>query len=279
MVKIVTDSTCNLDTEVLTAHDIRVAPIAIQFGSDTYEEGIDIDRDLFYRKIEEMGIIPTTSQPTPAWFSRYYHELTAQGHQILVITITGKHSGTYQSAVLAKSMAPEADVEVFDSESISLGTGWMILEACRMAEAGRDRAAILSRLEKIRDGGHLFLTPATVKYLQMSGRVGKLQGAIASLLNVKPIIALVDGVLEAGENVRTRRKAVERLLELMEEAVGTSDPVNLAVIHARAPEDGQDLLERAKARLNCREILVGDLVCSLAVHGGPGVVGLFAYRV
>ncbi len=279
MVKIVTDSTCNLDTEVLTAHDVRVAPITIQFGNETYEEGIDIDRDLFYRKIEEMGIIPTTSQPTPAVFSRYYQELAAQGHQILVITITGKLSGTYQSAVLAKSMAPEADVEVFDSKSISLGSGWMILEACRMAEAGRDRAAILSRLEKIRAGGHLFLTPATVKYLQMSGRVGKLQGAVASLLNVKPIIALADGVLEAGENVRTRGKAVERLLELIEEAVGTSDPVNLAVIHARAPEDGQALLERAKARLNCREILMEDLVCSLAVHGGPGVLGLFAYRV
>jgi DegV family protein with EDD domain len=278
MVKIVTDSTCNLDTEVLTAHDVRVAPITIQFGNETYEEGIDIDRDLFYRKIEEMGIIPTTSQPTPAWFSRYYHELAAQGHQILVITITGKHSGTYQSAVLAKSMAPEADVEVFDSASLSLGTGWMILEACRMAEAGRDREAILSRLEKIRAGGHLFLTPATVKYLQMSGRVGKLQGAVASLLNVKPIIALADGAMEAGENVRTRGKAVERLLELIEEAVGTSDPVNLAVIHARVPEDGQALLERAKARLNCREILMEDLVCSLAVHGGPGVLGLFAYR-
>jgi DegV family protein with EDD domain len=279
MVKIIADSTCNLAAEVLAKHDVRVAPITIQFGNETYEEGIDIDRDVFYRKIEEMGIIPTTSQPTPAWFSRYYKELAAQGHQILVITITSKLSGTYQSAVLAKAMAPEADVEVFDSESISLGTGWMVLEACQMAEAGRDRAAILSRLEKIRAGGYLFLTPATLKYLQMSGRVGKLQGAVASMLNVKPIIALVDGILEAGEKVRTRGKAVERLLELIEEAVGTSDPVNLAVIHARAPEEAQDLLGKAKAKFNCREVLVGDLVCSLAVHGGPGVVGLFAYRV
>jgi DegV family protein with EDD domain len=279
MVKIIADSTCNLAAEVLAKHDVRVAPITIQFGNETYEEGIDIDRAVFYRKIEEMGIIPTTSQPTPAWFSRYYQELAAQGHQILVITITSKLSGTYQSAVLAKAMAPEADVEVFDSASVSLGTGWMILEACQMAEAGRDRAAILSRLEKIRAGSYLFLTPATLKYFQMSGRVGKLQGAVASMLNVKLIIALVDGILEAGEKVRTRGKAVERLLELIEEGVGTSDPVNLAVIHARAPEEAQDLLGKAKARFNCREVLVEDLVCSLAVHGGPGVVGLFAYRV
>jgi DegV family protein with EDD domain len=279
VVKIVTDSTCNLSAEVLAAHDIRVAPITIQFGNETYQEGIDITRDLFYRKVEEMGIIPTTSQPTPAWFSRYYQELAAQGQQILVITITAQHSGTYQSAVLAKSMVPEADVEVFDSKSISLGTGWMILEACQMAEAGRDRTAILSRLGEIRAGAHLFITPATLKYLQMSGRVGKLQGAVASLLNVKPIITLVDGTLEAGENIRTRRKAVNRLMQLMEEAVGASDPVNLAVIHARAPQAAQELLAEAKAKLNVRAVLEGDLVCSLAVHGGPGVVGLFAYRI
>ncbi len=277
MIKIVADSTCNLAPEALERHDIRVAPITIQFGNESYEEGITIDRDLFYRKIEEMGIIPTTSQPTPAWFERFYRELHRLGHSILTITLTSKHSGTYQSAVLARSMVPEADVEIFDSESISLGTGWMILEAARAAEAGRDRASILQRLESIRRKARLFLTPSTLKYLQMSGRVGKLQGAIASLLNVKPIIALEHGLLEAKENVRTRSKALERLLELMEQAFGAATPINLAVIHARVREEAEDLLRRARARLNCRGILTGDLVCSLAVHGGPGVVGVFGY--
>ncbi len=279
MIKIVADSTCNLDPDILERHDIRVAPITIQFGNESYEEGIDIDRDLFYRKIEELNMIPTTSQPTPAWFERFFRELHRLGHSILTITLTSKHSGTHQSAVLARSMVPEADVEIFDSESISLGTGWMILEAARAAEAGRDRASILHRLEVIRQKARLFLTPATLKYLQMSGRVGKLQGALASLLNVKPIIALERGLLEAKENVRTRGKALERLLELMEQAFGSTTPINLAVIHARAKEEAEDLLGRARARLNCRGVLTGDLVCSLAVHGGPGVIGLFGYPV
>jgi len=277
MLKIVTDSTCNLSTELIRKHDLRIAPITIQFGTQSYQEGIDIDRALFYRTIEEQQIIPSTSQPTPASFSRFFEELAAQGHQILVITITGEHSGTYSSAMLAKSMVTGADVEVFDSRSISLGTGWMVLEAARMAEAGTARADVIRRLAFIRDRGQLFMTPATLKYLQMSGRVGKLQGAIASLLNVKPIIALKDGQLDARENVRTRGRALERLLELMSETLGTQTQLNMAVMHAEAPLEAQALADRVRLQFNVREMLIEDLVSSLAVHGGPGVVGVFGY--
>lgn len=279
MLKIITDSTCNLSDEILRRYDIRIAPISIQFKNESFEEGIDIDRDIFYRKIEEMGIIPTTSQPTPAWFEKYYRELHSQGHSILVITVTGKHSGTYESAILAKSMVPEADVEVFDSLSISLGTGWMILEAVRAIEAGQGRNQILERLNEIRDRSYLFLTPSTLKYLQMSGRVGALQFALGSLVGLKPVITLDKGVLEATEKVRTRGKSLNRMIELLTNAVGTTDPIHVAVIHARAVEEGQALMERMKSTFNCKEILFGDLVASLAVHGGPGILAVFAYKV
>jgi DegV family protein with EDD domain len=279
MLKIITDSTNNLPESLIKRYDIRVAPISIQFGEETFEEGINITRSLFYSKIDELGILPTSAQPTPAWFEKFYREFTDQGHSILVITVTGKHSGTYESAILAKSLVPEADVEVFDTLSLTLGTGWMVLEAARANEAGQDRASIISRLEEIRDRAHLCFTPATLKYLQMSGRVSTLSGAIGSLISLKPIIVLEDGVLAAKEKIRTRSKAVTRLIELTEEAVGTSDPVNVAVVHADAPEEGQALLDRVKAHFNCQEALMEDLVASLAVHGGPGILMIFAYRV
>jgi DegV family protein with EDD domain len=279
MVKIITDSTCNLDDEVLARHDIRVAPIAIQFGQETFEEGVDIDRDEFYSRIERTGRIPTTSQPSPSWFERFYREVHALGHQALVITVTAKHSGTYQSALLAKAMVPQASVEVFDSASISLGTGWMVVEAARASERGQPLTSILDRLGHIRRHLALALTPATLKYLQMSGRVGKLQGALASLLDVKPIIAVRDGLLEAGDRVRTRSKAIQQLVDYVHEQTRTATALNLAVVHARAPEDGQKLLDLARRVLPVREVLVGDLVASLAVHGGPGVVALGAYPV
>jgi DegV family protein with EDD domain len=278
MIRIITDSTCNLPPETLQKYNIRIAPISIQFLDETYEEDIDIDRDTFYGKIEEMGIIPTTSQPTPAWFSKFYEEADPEKDEVLVITITQKHSGTYDSAILAKSMVPNVHVTVFDSASISLGTGWMVLEAARAIEEGKDLDTIVKRLEHIRATSTLYLTPAVLKYLQMSGRVGKLQGALASLLNVKPIISVTDGALAAIENVRTRGKAIERLLTLTEATFGDK-LLNMAVIHARAEEDGKKLLELVKKRFNVKETLFGDLVASLAVHGGPGVVAVFAYPV
>ncbi len=277
--QIITDSTCNLTNDLIEKHHIQIAPIPIQFGDQTYEEDIDIDRDTFYNKIEELGIMPTSSQPSPACFAKLYQEAKEKGEDILAITITSKHSGTYNSAMLAKSIVPEADIEVFDSRSISLGTGWMVLEAARAAAKGITREAILTRLGFIRDRSRLFITPSTMKYLQMSGRVSQLQGALASLLQVKPIIAVIEGTLEVLEKARTRKKALDRLLSLLEDSVGNRTPVNLAVMHARALEDAQLLADKAKERFNSREILTAELVASLAVHGGPGIIGIFAYPV
>jgi DegV family protein with EDD domain len=273
MLRVIADTTCNLAPELIAAHHLPTAPIAIQFGEEGYDEFINLDRELFYRRIQETGTIPTTSQPSPAWFAEQYRRAAQARQPVLVITVTSKHSGTHHSAVLARSLVPEADVEVFDSASISLGTGWMVLEAVEMAARGSSRSAVLQRLGVIRRNSHLYLTPATLKYLQMSGRVGKLQGALASVLDVKPIIILQDGVLEARENVRTRGKALERLVALAEAAAGSA-PVRMGIVHARAPEEGRKLLDMVTARVNCEAVMMEDLVPSLAVHGGPGVVGL-----
>ena len=278
MLKVITDTTCNLAPELIEAHHIPTAPIAIQFGEESYDEFVNIDRDLFYRRIEETGTIPTTSQPSPAWFADQYRQAAETKSPVLVITVTSKHSGTHDSATLARSLVPEADVEVFDSAAVSLGTGWMVLEAVKMAAQGATRSAVLQRLAKFRRDSFLFLTPSTLKYLQMSGRVGKLQGAIASMLNVKPIIILKDGMLEARETVRTRGKALERLVSLAEQAVGKA-PIRMGVVHARALEEGRKLLDMVTSRLNCEATMLEDLVPSLAVHGGPGVVGLAFHKV
>jgi DegV family protein with EDD domain len=277
MIHIIADSTSNLSDELIQKHNIRIAPISIQFGNESFEEDIDIDRTTFYKKIDEMGIIPTTAQPAPAWFSKFYQALP-QGDSAIVLTITAKHSGTYDSAILAKTMVPEADVTVFDTASISLGTGWMVVEAARRAEAGDDVETIVKRLEKMRSTNTFIFTPETLKYLQMSGRVGALQGAIGSLLSLKPIIVLDDGALAMTERVRTRAKAIERVFTRTEEIVG-DNPIYLGVIYAWVPEVGQKMLEDAKRRFNVNEYLMEDLVASLAVHGGPGIVGLTTCQV
>ena len=277
MIKIVTDSTADVPQDLMQRYDIRTVPINIQFGQETYQEGIDLDRPTFFEKLE--ACIPTSSQPSPGQFVQVFEPLLGQGHSVLAIVITSKHSGTYQSAELAKSLLPKADIAVFDSLSITMGTGYQVLAAARAAEEGKSMAEILRILEKIRSGMYIYFTPATLKYLQRSGRVGKLSGALASLLHVKPIIKVEDGTLEAFEKIRSRTKALDRVVELTERAVGTTDPVKLAVIHAKADDEAEALRARLQQRFNCEEMHVVDLACSLTVHGGPGIIGIVSCKV
>jgi DegV family protein with EDD domain len=281
MIKIATDSTCDLPPGYAEKHGIHTVPINIQFGTDTFEDGVTIDRATFYQKIEETGSLPSTSQPSTGQFQEHYTRLVEQGaDDIISIHVTAKLSGTYQSAELAKGMVKDqVRVHPFDSGCGSAGLGFMALEAARMAEEGRGVADILSRLEVMRERMNIVLTLNDLRFAQMSGRVGKLQSSLASLLNVKPMVVLEAGIIDVSEKVRTRRKAIERMIELMAERVRTTEPVNLAVVHAEALDEGQAVLERATALFDCRETFLTDLTTSLVVHFGPKTLGLIAYRI
>jgi DegV family protein with EDD domain len=281
MIRIVTDSACDLPAELYQKHNITVVPINIQFGTETYEDGVTIDRPTFFHKIDELGVLPTTSQPSAGQFEQCYNRLADEGTtDIISIHVTAKLSGTLQSSELAKGMvAGRVQVHPFDSACGSTGQGFLALEAARMAEAGQSVAGILARLEVIRSRISLVLTLKDLRYAQMSGRVGRLQGSLASLLNIKPLVVLEDGLIDVTEKVRTRRKAIDRMIEIVAEQVGTSAPVNLAAIHAEAPRDGQLLLERARSIFPCQETFLSNLTTTLVVHFGPGTLGLVAYRL
>ncbi|MGC9335275.1 MAG: DegV family protein [Anaerolineae bacterium] len=281
MIRIATDSTCDLPSGYYEEYGIHVVPINIQFGTDTYEDGVTIDRATFYQKIESTGSLPSTSQPSSGQFREHYTRLVEQGAEdIISIHVTAKLSGTYQSAELTKEMVrDQVRVHPFDSACGSAGLGFMALEAARMAGEGRPVDEILVRLEEVRARMRIVLTLNDLRFAQMSGRVGKLQSSLASLLNVKPIVVLQEGIIDVSEKVRTRRKAIDRLIELMVAQLGTIHPVNLAVVHAEAPDEGRALLERAKALFDCREAFLTDLTTSLVVHFGPKTLGLVAYRI
>lgn len=280
MIKIVTDSTCDLPPGYFEEYDIAVVPINIQFGTETYRDGIDIDRKTFYQKIDELGVLPTTSQPSSGQFEEHYRRLAAEGaDDIISLHVTAKLSGTYQSADLTREMvADQVRVHPFDSACGSAGLGFMALEAARLVRAGAGVSAILARMAEIRERMNLVLSVKDLRFAQMSGRVGRLQGSIASLLNVKPIVLLQDGEIDVVEKVRSQSRAISRLIRMVSEQVG-SDPVNLAAIHADAPDEGQALMEQTANYFNRREHFLVNLTTSLVVHFGPGTLGLVAYRV
>lgn len=278
-VRIVTDSTCNLPQELIDQYQIPVVPIQVMFGQETYREGVDITPREFYDRVERTGVVPTTSQPPAGAFAEVYRRLAQQPCQILSVHLTGRLSGVIQSAYAATQLTPEADVALFDTLSVSTGTGFCVLEAAKMAQAGAVREEIVARLAHIRDGLRIYLTPATLKYLQMSGRVGKLQGAMAALLNVKPIIRMHEGLLDAFEKVRTRKGSLDRLLRLTEEAMGRHDLIDIAVIHADAPQEAEELAQRVRATFRYRHLFVETLSLALGVHGGPGMIGIASYKI
>jgi DegV family protein with EDD domain len=262
-------------------YDVTIVPINIQFGTDSYQEGVNMDWDLFYAKIEETGVLPTTSQPSVGAFAEVYRRLAREGADVLISThVTSKLSGTYQSACDAAELVKD-EVKVYPHDSLagSAALGLACMEASRMASAGKTAEEIVARLDEIRSRINVILVLENLEYPRKSGRVGGLSAALGSILNLKPVVGLEDGLLDTLETVRTRKKSLDRLLDIMEERVSTTVPINLGVIHARAPEVGQEVFSRAKERFNCNEAYLTELCASLTVHFGPGTIGLCFYQV
>ena len=260
-------------------YDIDLIPINIIHQGKTYLQGIDIKYDDFYRIVEESNTIPSTSQPTPYQFVEFYRKIATPEDTVLSIHVTERLSGTMSSAKrAAEELKGELNIIPFDSASGTICMGMMAREAREMAQSGISIEDILKRLETIRDRMELVFTVDTMKFARMSGRVMHLQAALASILNVKPIIELKNGIIEVGEKVRSRAKSVERLLEKMKRKLDDKR-VMVAVVHAHDPESGIDLLNRVIDRFNCVEAILGEISISLAAHFGPGTIGIAAYPV
>ncbi len=278
MWRVVADSTMDLPQAYIEQYQITVVPISIHFNGDTYLDRVTLSEDDFYRLIEERGVIPKTSQPSPGQFAEVYTALAEAGAEaILSVHISSKLSGTYESALQAARMvADRVRVEVFDSWSGSGGLGFMALEAARMAQANRPIEEALERLAWMREAMRIYLMLDNLKFAQMSGRVTFVQQMVASMLRMKPIVAVRDGELVPADRVRTRGRAMQRMVQLVANEY-KDRPVHVAIMHARAPESAQQLLTLARQHLNIVSEMVTTLATSVAVHLGPGTTGIVAY--
>jgi DegV family protein with EDD domain len=279
MLRIVTDGAADVLPEWAKEYGIDTIPVNILFGEKSYLQGVELDNEGFYKLVDESKRIPKTSQPSPHQFVEFYRKIAQKGDTILSIHITAKLSGTYASAVsAAEELKNEFNVIPLDSAVGSLGIGLMCREARKMERAGKSVDEIVKTLEAVRSKIRVILTLDTLEYAKMSGRVGTLQAAVASALNVKPIAVLRDGVLNMAERVRTRKAALERVISMAKEEFGDR-PVYLAVVHARDPKSGQALLEEAKKHFNHKETIISELSISIAANLGPGTVGLILYPI
>lgn len=273
-VAIVTDSTVSMPEHLIKQYGIHVAPQVVIWNDETMLDGLDITAEEFYERLQHEKNMPTTSQTTIGAFREIFQELTDLGHPIAVLTVGEKLSGTYQSAVQAKDMLPEAQIEVHNSDTAAMALGFQVLAAARKAEQGASLAEVIRVAEESRRHTGVLLAMETLEYLHRGGRIGGAARLLGTALNLKPILTISDGQVEPVERVRTKSKAVNRLLDILAERAEGHSPVRFGIHHAQAEEEANQLKDRIEARFAPEEIYVTILTPSVGVHTGPGTLGV-----
>lgn len=273
-VRVVTDSTCDLSREALAEMGVTVVPLRVHIGEQTYLDGIDLSPSEFYRLLRTSGILPRTSQPSPAEFLEVYRRLTGDGSSVISIHLSSRLSGTYQSAVMARQSLPDADIEVVDSKLASLGIALVVREAALMARSGASKEEILEATRRNIERCHTIFVVDTLDYLYKNGRIGKAAHLMGSLLSLKPILAVdKEGVVAARDKVRGKNKALERAVEIAASEVKPGSSVAAAVLHADCPEAAIFLKERLCSIYRVSFLLEGVVGCVIGSHVGPGTAG------
>ncbi len=273
-VAVVTDSTATIPVDIMEQYPIWELPQVLIFGEETLEDRVDIQPNEFYDRLEVDPHHPTTSQVTPASFSKIYGKLLGEGYDILAVLVSPKLSGTVESANQAKEKYPDAAIEVFNSESVAMGLGWQALTAARAAKEGASLAECREVAEKAKPLTGVVFAVNTLEYLHRGGRIGGGAKFLGTALQMKPILEIREGAVESVERVRTRKKSLARVVRLVEERIAGRTPLHLAALHAKAEEDSRWLLEVGCAHLHPDEKIFSEVSPVVGTHVGPGVVGL-----
>ncbi|MBC7232232.1 MAG: DegV family protein [Chloroflexi bacterium] len=275
---IITDSSSDIPPDLAQALDIRIIPLKILFGAKVFHDRVDITPHEFYRRLRESKTLPTTSQPSAGDFVQIYQEVSRSAESIVSIHISGALSGTIESAHMAKTQMGESiPISIVDSRSTSMGLGFMVLAAARMAANGSSAPEIVAHVQKLIPRMNVLFVVDTLEYLHKGGRIGGAKRLLGSVLSIKPLLHLHDGQVDVLEQTRTKRGALTRLLEVVAERIGTARGVHMAIVHAEVPQEAMALREEIERRFPCQELYVLDLSPVLGVHTGPGVIGVAFY--
>ncbi len=272
MIHIVTDSTSDIPPQIARELEIAVVPVHVIFGDESFDDGVTITREEFYRRLAITKSLPTTSTPSAGEFAQVYQRL---GGEILSIHVAANWSSLLSVAQMGANLAPEAQVTFFDSGKLAMGLGWQVIFAARAARAGQSMADVLRALQDVKQRVHLFAALDTLDYLRRSGRINALLARFGQLLSVKPIIDVGDGEISMIDRVRTRQTAIERI-KTMTYDLGPLQ--SLAVLHTANYEIARALADEFAATLpQLREpIIVCEATTAVGTHVGPKGLGIAA---
>ena len=275
-IAIITDSDASLPPDLASHYGIQQVPITIHFNDENYTTGVDINDQQLFELIDRYNKLPTTAAPPPAAFASAYKQAFSDGaDEIICICISSAMSATYTAAVNACEMFPDRTIHVVDALTLSMAQGFMAIAAAQAAQEGKDSQQILSMLDDMRGRLHIYGALTTLKYLAMSGRVGKLAAGMANTLDIKPILRSNNGKLEMLEKKRTYKKSLKRVAELCAQAADGKPIQKLAIIHVNNPEGAQLMQALLAAETDIpQDVLITEFTPGLSVHTGSGLVGV-----
>jgi DegV family protein with EDD domain len=276
-IAIVTDSTADLPQALVDKYGIHVAPQILIMGENTWCDGVDIDSATFYELLRTSPDFPSTSQPSVPSFRELFVELAQEHEGIVAVLVSDELSGTINSAQMAAEELPDLPIEIVDSRSVSMQLGFIVLAAARIAEAGGDLMTVASAARALIGRAHVYFVVDTLEYLHRGGRIGGAARLFGSALNLKPVLEIREGAVSPLTRVRTKRKAVGRVIDLLQEKVAGAERVHMAVLHVAAPEEAARLGTRLEQQFQPVEMIQAECGPVVGAHAGPGTVGVAFY--
>ena len=277
MVTIVADTTAGLPRELTARLGIPLIPQVVVFGEESFKDDTEIDSATFLKKLKAARELPKTAAPSPAWYNPIYEDAKRRGDSVIVVTPSAKVSGTFRAAEVAAQDFPGLDVRVIDSLTIAGNLGSLVLMAHEWAQKCENTDTVVNWLNYWIPRGRLYFLVDTLEYLQKGGRIGGAKALLGELLQVKPILTVRDGQVEPFEQQRTKKRALARLMEIVEEQCPKNTGAHLCVMQADAQGVAETLAAHLRARMNLKDVPVYELPPAIIVHGGPGAlaVGFF----
>lgn len=274
-VRIVTDSTADIPKELIEKYEIIVVPLKISFGEEVYREGVDITNDEVVARMDGGEDLNKTSQPSPGEFVAVYEKIVAKGDTVISIHISGKLSGTVQSARTAQTLTDNGEIHVIDSKNVSMGLGYVVLAAAKAAQEDRPVGEILELINKTIEKTFIYFVVGTLDYLEKGGRIGKATAFLGSLLKIAPILTLNnEGQIVPVEKVRGKNKASERIAQLVADRVNESG-CKCAFMYGREYNIAAKLKEQVRLKLILKEpSFIGILGSVILCHSGPDIFGI-----
>lgn len=278
-IKIVTDSTSYISDEYIKKYDIKLVSLNVIINGVSSRE-VDIENEVFYEEIKNSKEIPKSSQPIPEEMLNTFREIVEDGDSIVGIFLSSKMSGTYSNANMIKDMIledyPDAEIHILDSKTNCMQMGFAVIEAARTASEGKSINEVINAANHVINNSRFLFTPETLEYLKKGGRIGGAAALFGNVLQIKPILTVVNGETSVFKKVRTRKKAIEEIVKTVLEEIESKGLGDIVVHHINCQEDGLKLAKALENKLG-KKVDIQSIGPVIGVHVGPGSIGIAYY--